>query len=322
MKKIIFRRALALVPLVWLVVTLTFFVVQAAPGSYADTIDNPRLSPETRQAIRAHYGLDRPVLDQYLSWLGAVATGDLGVSFMYKEPVAGVMARALPPTLILAGAALAITLLLGLVVAMAAARHPYGWADRLTTVLSLGLYGVPSFWLAGSLIIVFSLFLGWFPASHMHSVEASRLGGAARLADLAHHLFLPALCLGLVGAAGTARYLRATLLDVRGSRWMLAARARGIPKRRLLWVHSLRPALLPVVTILGLSLPVLVSGSVVIETIFSWPGMGQVLFNAARARDVPLILGSTLVGTAAVIIGNLVSDVLYAVVDPRVRRPS
>ena len=322
MKTIVLRRLIALVPMVWLVVTLTFVVVQAAPGSYADTIDNPRLSPETRQAIHAHYGLDRPVVEQYLSWLGAVATGDLGTSFMYKQPVTGVMARALPPTLLLAGTALAITLLLGLILAMAAARHPYGWTDRITTILSLGLYGVPSFWLAGILIIFFSLILGWFPASHMHSVDVSRLGGAARFSDLMHHLFLPAICLGLVGAAGTARYLRATLLDVRGARWMLAARARGIPKRRLLWVHALRPALLPVVTILGLSLPVLVSGSVVIETIFSWPGMGQVLFNAARARDVPLILGTTLVGTAAVIIGNLVSDVLYAVVDPRVRRPS
>ena len=322
MKKIILRRLLSLVPMVWLVVTLTFVVVQAAPGSYADTIENPRLSPETRQAIRAHYGLDRPVFEQYVSWLGAVATGDLGTSFMYKESVAGVMTRALPPTVLLAGTALAITLLLGLVLAMAAARHPYGWTDRITTLLSLGLYGVPSFWLAGILIIVFSLILGWFPASHMHSVDAARLGAGARLADLANHLFLPAACLGLVGAAGTARYLRATLLDERGSRWMLAARARGISNRRLLWVHSLRPALLPVVTILGLSLPVLVSGSVVIETIFSWPGMGQVLFNAARARDVPLILGATLVGTASVIIGNLVSDVLYAVVDPRVRRPT
>jgi len=322
MKTIVLRRLIALVPMVWLVVTLTFVVVQAAPGSYADTIDNPRLSPETRQAIRAHYGLDRPVVEQYLSWLGAVATGDLGTSFMYKQPVIGVIARALPPTLLLAGAALAITLLLGLILAVAAARNPYGWTDRITTVLSLGLYGVPSFWLAGIVIIVFSLVLGWFPASHMHSVDVSHLSGAARFSDLLHHLFLPAICLGLVGAAGTARYLRATLLDVRGARWMLAARARGISRRRLLWVHALRPALLPVVTILGLSLPVLVSGSVVIETIFSWPGMGQVLFNAARARDVPLILGATLVGTAAVIIGNLVSDVLYAVVDPRVRRPS
>jgi peptide/nickel transport system permease protein len=322
MKRLILRRLLALVPLVWLVATLTFVVVQAAPGSYADTIDNPRLSPETRELISARYGLDRPPLEQYLSWLGAVATGDLGTSFMYKQPVSTVLARALPPTLLLAGAALLFDLVLGLVLAVAAARRPYGWVDRITSILSLGLYGIPSFWLAGLFILVFSLLLGWFPASHMHSVDAARLTGLPRLVDLLRHLVLPALCLGLVGAAGTARYLRATLLDVRSSRFMLAARARGIPERRLLWVHALRPALLPVVTLLGLSLPILVSGSVVIETIFSWPGMGQVAYNAARARDIPLILGATLIGAAAVILGNLVADVLYAVVDPRTRRPS
>lgn len=315
------RRLMMLVPLVWLVVTLTFVVVQAAPGSYADTIDNPRLSPETRAALRARYGTDEPFFDQYLRWLGAMATGDLGVSFMYKEPVTRVLARALPPTALLAGAGLAITLFLGLVLAVASARRPYGWADRAISFFSLGLYGVPSFWLAGGLIMVFSLRLGWLPPSHMHSVGASALGTVGSFLDLLRHLVLPAVCLGIVGAAGTARYLRATLLDVHSSRFMLAARARGLPEWRLLWVHALRPALLPVVTLFGLALPVLVSGSVVVETIFSWPGMGQVAYNAARARDIPLILGATLVGAVAVILGNLLSDVLYAAVDPRARRP-
>ena len=319
MRRIVLRRLAALVPLVWLVATLTFVVVQAAPGSYADTIDNPRHSPETREALRARYALDRSPVEQYLSWLGAVLTGDLGTSFLYKEPVSRVLSRALPPTVILAGSGLLLTLVLGLALALAAVRHPEGWADRIITVLSLTLYGMPSFWLAGLLILVFSVFLGWFPASHMHSVDAAGLSGLASLVDLLHHLFLPASCLGVVGAAGTARYLRATLLDVRASRFMLAARARGIPKHRLLLVHALRPALMPVVTLFGLALPVLVSGSVVVETIFSWPGMGQVAFNAARARDIPLILGATLVGAAAVVLGNLVADLLYAVVDPRAR---
>ena len=320
MRRIIIRRLLTLIPIVWLVVTATFVVVQAAPGSYADTIDNPRLSPETRQAIRSHYGVDQPLLTQYGRWLKAVASGDLGNSFMYKEPVSRVIARALPPTLVLAFAGLSITLLLGFSLALASAHRPHGWADRIITLLSLGLYGVPSFWLAGMLILVFSVWLGWFPPSHMFSVDASDLSGFSRLLDLNHHLVLPAVCLGFVGAAGTARYLRATLIDVHASRYMLAARARGLPEWRLLWIHALRPALLPVITLLGLSLPLLVSGSVVVETIFSWPGMGQVAWNAARARDVPLILGATLLGTAAVILGNLVADVLYAVVDPRARQ--
>lgn len=317
MKRVILRRLLTVVPVVWLVLTATFFVVHAAPGSYADTIDNPRLSPQARQALRAHYGLDRPLADQYVSWLRATLGGDLGTSFMYKEPVADVLARSLPPTLVLGGTALAITLLLGLALALAAVRRPHGWADRTIGVLSLGIYGMPSFWLAGMLILVFSLSLGWFPASHMRSVGT--LGGPSRFLDLLHHLALPAACLGLVGAAGTSRYLRSTLLDIRQSRFILAARARGLPEHRVLLVHALRPALMPVVTLIGLSLPVLVSGSVVVETVFSWPGMGQVLFNAARARDVPLLLGGTLLATAGVIVGNLVADVLYAIVDPRSR---
>jgi peptide/nickel transport system permease protein len=319
MRRKVIRRLLTVVPLVWLVATLTFVVVHAAPGSYADTIDHPRLSAEGRELLRARYGLDQPVHAQYLRWLAAVVRGDLGTSFLYKEPVSRVIARALPPTILLAGTALVLDLLLGLGLAVAAARRPYGWTDRITTILSLGLYGLPSFWLAGIAVLVFSLWLGLLPSSHMYSVGADRLDGVERLVDLLRHLLLPALCLGAVGAAATGRFLRATLIEVRSSRYVLAARARGLPPRRVLWVHTLRPALLPVVTLFGLSLPFLFSGSVVIETVFSWPGMGRVLWWAAQARDVPLVLGVTIVGALAVILGNLVADLLYALVDPRSR---
>jgi peptide/nickel transport system permease protein len=319
MKRIVLRRLLTLVPLVWLVLTATFLVVHAAPGSYADTIDHPRLSPEGRELIRARYGLDRPVGEQYLRWLDAAIRGDLGSSFLFKEPVARVIGRSLAPTVLLAGSALALDLILGFALALAAVRRPYGLVDRLTTVLALGLYGLPSFWLAGLAILLFSLVLGILPPSHLHSVNAAELAAGARLLDLLAHLVLPATVLGVVGAGATSRYLRATLLEVRGSRYLLAARARGLSEKRLLWVHSLRPALLPVVTLLGLSLPVLASGSVVVETVFSWPGMGRTLWWAAQARDVPLVLGITLVGVAAVVLGNLAADVLYAVVDPRAR---
>jgi peptide/nickel transport system permease protein len=181
---------------------------------------------------------------------------------------------------------------------------------------------LPSFWLASMAILVFSLWLGWFPSSHMHSVGSDHLNAPGRFIDLLRHLVLPAFCLGAVGAAATARFLRATLLEVRASRYVLAARARGLSEQRLMWVHTLRPAMLPVVTLFGLSLPFLVSGSVVIETVFSWPGMGRVLWWAAQARDVPLVLGITLVGAAAVIVGNLIADLLYAAVDPRARDES
>lgn len=319
MKSLVIRRLLLLIPMVWMVATLTFIVVAAAPGSYADTVDHPGLTAEQREALRARYGLDQPIHRQYLSWLGSIVTGDLGTSFVTKEPVDRLLARTLPPTLLLGASALLLDFVLGVWIAVTAARKPRGWFDRISSVFSLGIAGLPSFWVAGLTVLVFALLLGWFPASHMHSVGADALSPLASLGDLLHHLLLPAACLGLVGAAGTARYLRSTLLDLRGERFILAARARGLDERRILWVHTLRPALLPVVTLLGLSLPFLVSGSVVIESVFSWPGVGLALLQAAHARDVPVIMGITLLGAVAVLVGSLVADVLYAVVDPRAR---
>lgn len=319
MRSLIARRLLLLIPMVWLVSTLTFVVVAAAPGNYADTVDHPGLTADQREALRERYGLDQPIHRQYLTWLGSVITGDLGASFVTKEPVTRLLGRTLPPTLLLGAAALLLDFLLGVWIAVTAARKPHGWFDRISSFFGLGLAGLPSFWVAGLLILVFALGLGWFPASHMHSVGAEALSPIASLGDLLSHLFLPAVCLGLVGAAGTARYLRSTLLDIRGERFILAARARGLSDDRVLWVHTLRPALLPVVTLLGLSLPFLVSGSVVIETVFSWPGVGLALLQAAHARDLPVIMGITIVGAVAVLIGSLVADVLYALVDPRAR---
>jgi len=319
MKRLVIRRLLLLIPMIWLVATLTFVVVSAAPGSYADTVDHPGLTATQREALRARYGLDQPIARQYLTWLKAVATGDLGTSFVTREPVSRLLARTLPPTLLLGASALLLDFVLGVWVAVTAARRPRGWFDRVSTFVGLGIAGLPSFWLAGLAILVFALLLGWFPASHMRSVGAYELAPLARLGDLLHHLVLPAACLGVVGAAGTARYLRSTLLDVRDERFILAARARGLSEGRVLWVHTLRPALLPVVTLLGLSLPFLVSGSVVVETVFSWPGSGLALLQAAHARDVPVIMGITLMGAVAVLVGSLAADVLYAVVDPRAR---
>ena len=313
-------RRLALIPLLlWLVATVTFAVVQAAPGTYADTIDNPRLTPAARKHIKALYGLDQGAGDQYFQWLGAVVRGDLGRSFLFKQPVADVITTALPATILLAGTALAMDLILGVLLAVISARRPGSWVDRILTILSLGVYGLPSFWLAGLAILFFSLTLGWLPASHMASVGAERWALGARWMDLIRHLILPASILGIVGAASTARYLRASLLDVRKSPHILAARARGLSESRILWVHTLRPALGPLVTLIGLSLPVLVGGSVVVETIFSWPGMGRVVWQAAVARDIPVVMGCTLIGALAVILGSLVADLLYAWADPRVR---
>ena len=319
MSRRVLGRCLALVVLVWLIVTLTFIAVHAVPGSFAETLDNPRLTPAAREIIRHRFGLDQPLARQYLLWLEAVLHGDLGVSFLYRRPVAEVVADALPATALLAGSALALDLLLGLLIALASVRRPHGRLDRVLSALSLTVWGMPTFWLAGVAVLVFSVHLGWLPASHLHDVGADAMSPAARLLDLVRHLVLPAGCLGLVGAASTGRYLRSSLLELRSAPFLLAARARGVDERRLALVHELRPALLPIVTLVGLSLPMLVSGSLVIEVIFAWPGMGRVLWTAAWARDVPVVLAVTMLGAVAVVLGNLAADLLYALVDPRVR---
>lgn len=323
MARLVLRRLATAIPLLWLGATLTFAVVQAAPGSYADLLaaQHGRLPSEARAMLVHRYGLDRPVHVQYVRWLGALATGDLGHSFLYQRPVAEVVRGAIGPTILLALPALVLNLGLGLVLAMTAVRKPHGWADRAITILSLGIYGLPTFWIAGLAVLVLSLLLGWLPASHMASVDSSYLPPIAWLADRLRHMILPAGCLGIAGAVVTGRYLRSALLELRNARFIVAARARGLPEWRVRWVHTLRPALVPVVTLVGLSMPLLVSGSVVVESIFSWPGMGQLLWRAALARDVPLIMATTMMGFGAVVLGSLVADLLYAVVDPRARDP-
>ena len=296
MIRLVLRRLLLAVPLLLLVATLTFLVVHAAPGSYADAIDQPGMPPAAREMIRERFGLDLPFHLQYLRWLGGLARGDLGISFLYRQPVAAVILprpaadpapqrhRAAhrprprprpgdggdPPAARLGRPRDHRALPRGLRPADLLDRRPRVLVcrpARLAAALPHALGRTPT---------------GWAPS------VGSR--------DLLRHLVLPAACLGLVGAAALARYLRSTLLDVRSARFILAARARGLPERRMLWVHTLRPALLPVVTLLGLSLPFLVSGSVVVETVFSWPGMGQVLVDAAAARDLPVIMAVTVVG--------------------------
>jgi len=318
LRRLILRR-LALLPLMlFLVSSLSFVMLSLAPGSYADTIDNPRLTPAARARMQEKFGLDDPPVQRYLHWLFALAHGDPGISFLFKAPVGTVLFRAIGPTALLMSCALALDFLLGIIIALISTAKAGKCIDSFLSLLSLTVYSLPSFWLAGLAVFFFSLRMGWFPPSHMTCLTAPPTGPGHWM-DLARHLVLPAGVLGLVGAASTARYLRAQMLELRESPYLLAARARGLSPLRVLLVHGLRPALGPLVTLLGLALPALVSGSVVIEAIFAWPGMGRVLWQAAVARDVPMVMGCVLVGALAVIIGNLLADILYALVDPRAR---
>jgi peptide/nickel transport system permease protein len=313
------RRIGAGVVLVWLVATVTFILVGLAPGDAASRLTDPHIPPAARERWRHDFGLDRPLPVRYAAWLAATARGDLGYSWGERRKVTTVLAEALPNTLLLTSLGLALELGGGVILALIQLRRPHGSGDRLITLFSLTAYALPTFGVALALLGLFAYGLHLFPPSHMHSLEGEMAHGWARLADLLRHLALPVVAIGVTGVGAVARYLRGSLLDERMEHYVLAARARGCSEKRAVLVHALPNALLPLITMTGMSLPFLVSGSLIIEVVFSWPGMGQVMYNAALGRDVPLLLGGTIVATTAVVLGNLLADAAYALVDPRVR---
>ncbi len=314
------RRLAASLIVVWLVASGTFFLVALAPGDLASKMADPRISPAARQRLREHFGLHRPIWKRYVSWLTDTVSGNLGDSFLFRRPVREVLAAALPNTAILAFWGLFLELVLGLALALVQASKPHSFWDRLLSALSLGAYAMPTFLVAAVLLWLFAYTFPLFPPSHMAEPQAQGLSFGGRLAETARHLALPALTVGLTGCGAVARYVRGSLLDEKQQAYVLAALARGCSKRRVLLIHALPNALLPMITVLGLSLPFLVSGSLVIEVIFSWPGMGQVFYAAVTARDVPLIQAGTVLVTTAVVAGNWLADVAYSWADPRIRR--
>lgn len=319
MIRYIVRRVLLAIPLLWALATATFFVVRLAPGDPLAIYYNPEIDPAVMETIRARLGLDQPLHIQYGKWLWALAHGELGVSFSYHRPVADVLAEAIPNTLVLTGLSLLLILVVGVLLGVVSAVRQYSWVDNVSTLGALFVYSMPGFWLGLMLIIVFSLKLGWLPASQMQSVGAEFLSAPQRWADRAAHLVLPVFVLGIASAASVARYTRGSLLEVIRQDYVRTARAKGLPERRVILRHALVNALIPVITLLGLYFPFLLSGAVVTETIFAWPGMGRVTVGAIFARDYPVVMATNLVAGVMVVAGNLLADVLYAVVDPRIR---
>jgi len=313
------RRLAVGVVLVWVVATASFLLVSLAPGDFTTRLYERRASAETRQRWLQDFGLDRPLPARYWSWLRTAATGDLGVSWSYRQPVVRVIFETLPKTLLLTGLGLVVELAGGIGLALIQLRRPHGAADRLITVATLTAYALPTFLVSLGLLYVFAFRLRLLPPSHMLSPAGEMASGPARLLDLAHHLVLPVLAIGITGIGAVARYLRGSLLDERNAPYVLAARARGCSEHRALTAHALPNALLPLITMVGMSLPFLVSGALIVEVVFAWPGMGRLMYAAALARDLPLLLGITVLVTVAVVIGNLLADIAYAAVDPRVR---
>ena len=317
------RRSLAALAILWAVATLIFFAIQLAPGEpFLPAAERPA-DPAVVAELRRQFGLDRPVFEQYARYLGGLVTGNLGVSFSQRRPVAAAIAGALPHTLLLAAAALLIDFALGVALALVQVARA-GWRlDAALTTGSLLVGALPTFWLALVLSWVFAERLGWLPVGGAYDpavYDLLPLGG--RIAERLRHLALPAATLGLVGAAVTARYQRAALLESLAGAYVRTARAKGLPERRVMMRHALRNALLPTVTLFGLSLPYLLTGAVLVETVFSWPGMGRLAAQAIAARDYPLVTATAIVASTVVVLSSALADLLVRAADPRIRLTS
>jgi peptide/nickel transport system permease protein len=325
MRALVARRLLAAVVIVAIAATVTFLLVKLAPGDpFSTMVDDPRIPTEVRKRMRAQWGLDRPVGEQYVLYLRNLARGDFGWSFSQHRPVADAIASALPHTLLLMGVGVLGAFLLGIATGVIRASQRGSVADRVLGAGTLVFYSLPDFWLAIMAMLLFGYWIPLFPTSGTTTVVIyDYLSPVAKLGDRLWHLVLPAGTLILLTAAIIARYQRAAFLDVATQDFVRTARAKGLPERQVLWRHVLRNALLPVITLLGLALPMLVGGAVFVEKVFAWPGMGRLVVNAISGRDHPLVIATVILGSVLVTLGSLVADLLYMAADPRLRaRPA
>ena len=315
------------VGLVFAVVTVTFLLINLAPGDPARLWASPGAGASELESVRRTLGLDQPLLVRYAAWIGHFLQGDWGTSIAQQRPVARVILDALPHTLLLSGGSLLLTYLGGIVVgAFQAARRNTAW-DTTLTVGNLVVFGMPAYWLALMLVLTFAYAAsryGWptwiqLPAMGVASLDADFLTTWGRFVDRIRHLTLPLLTLTAIGIAGTSRFVRGAVLDVRGHSYINAARARGLPSNVIERRYIIRNALLPVITLLGLSLPALFSGTVFVEVIFAWPGMGREIVTAVGSRDYPVVMATTAIFAVLVVAGNLLADLLYTAADPRLQ---
>lgn len=319
------RRLLGAIPLLLGILTLIFFIINIAPGDPTSRYFNPNVAPEVIEQMRRNLGLDQPLHIQYFRWLTSFIRGDFGHSFGQMRPIAEILPTVLWNTVQLMVIAVILIFVIGMLIGILQAVRQYSIADNVLTFLALFFYSMPSFWLALMLILLLSLKAsqwGWpiqFPASQMTSVGYEFLPPGEKFTDRLMHMALPATALGIGGAAYVARYMRGSMLEVIHQDYIRTARAKGLSEAKVIFRHALRNALIPIVTLLGLYLPSLLSGSVLIETIFAWPGMGRLIVDSIFQRDYPLVMATSFIAAALVVLGNLIADVLYAVVDPRIR---
>jgi peptide/nickel transport system permease protein len=316
-------RLLHAAGIVFLVATITFVLLQLAPGDPLTPVGESAFVPRSVvEQQRRNFGLDRPISEQYLRYLANLARGDLGYSFREHRPAWHAIRDRLANTLFLAVAGLTVAFGVGMLAGVAQGARPGSRRDDVLSFLSLALYSTPVFWLGVMLLLVFAEALGWLPATGaVDPAVHAQLPFLGRVWDRLTHLILPGLTLGLAGAAVIARYQRAAMLEAIGQDFIRSARARGLGDRAVLLRHALRNALLPIVTLFGLAFPLLLSGAVLVETVFAWPGMGKLTVDAIQARDYAVVTGATILAATLVVTGNLLADLLYWALDPRTREP-
>ncbi len=313
------KRLAKMVVLVFAIVVLNFLLIHSAPGDPATVMagQSGAADPKYLEQLRHEFGLDRPLHEQLLTYVGKVARLDMGKSHRLQRQVSVIIGERLPATLLLTGTAFCFALILGTALGMVSLRYYGTPLDTLVIAATLVFYATPLFWVGLLLVLVFSVWLNWLPSFGMATVDVP-LEGLALIADRAQYLVLPVLTLGLFYTAIYARLSRTAMLDVADQQFVTTARAKGATDRRILWRHIFRNALLPVVTMAGIQAGQLIGGSILVETVFAWPGIGSLAFDALLQRDYETLLGVFLCTSVLVLVFNLVTDLLYLVIDPRV----
>jgi peptide/nickel transport system permease protein len=315
----IIKRVLQLVPVIFVIICVNFVLVRLAPGDpITYLVGDAPVSREFIDELRAQYGLDQPLYWQLLVYLGRVLQGDLGYSFVSRDAVSAIILSRLPATLLLLGSQFVLSIIIGIALGVISAYRRGSPIDHAVSVISLVGFSVPAFWLGQMLMLVFALWLDLLPAQGMRSLRFDLTGWEAVL-DVSKHLVLPTVTLTIFNLALIARVTRANMIDVLRMEYITYARSKGVPESSVVLVHALRNAILPVITVIGLNLRTLIAGAVLTETVFAWPGIGRLTYEAIFARDYPVLMGILIVIGITVVVANILTDIAYSWLDPRVR---
>lgn len=317
----ILRRLALMVPLVFGITLITFSVIHLAPGGPIEvqTEMSLKASAQARENLKKLYGLDKPVHIQYFDWLGRFVKLDFGTSFVDGRKVTDKILERIPITLLINVLSIILIFLIAIPIGVLSAVKQYSAFDKFSTVFVFVGYSTPSFWLALLLMILFGVYMGVLPISGIQSIDTTGMSTFERILDVARHLVLPVGVSAFGGIAGMSRYSRSSMLEVIRQDYIRTARAKGLTESKVILRHAFKNALMPIVTILGLMVPTLIGGAVIFETIFAIPGMGQLFYSSTLSRDYPTIMGILVIGAVLTLLGNLLADISYALVDPRIR---